>query len=235
MTVNKASGYISLHRQIKDWEWYKDTNTKALFIHLLISANYADTRFLGKKIKRGQLVTSLNSLAFETGLSIQSVRTAIKHLISTGEITEISTMKCRIITVVKYDEYQMLTNTLTDSQQSANKELTNSQQHHNNNNNNSIREKGNKSVCGATHFTPPTIQQVIDYCKERKNNVDPERFIDYYESNGWMVGKNKMKSWQAAVRNWEKGDNGGNNRRSQASTDNKKSKWDDLPGILHLG
>ena len=56
----------------------------------------------------------------------------------------------------------------------------------------------------AKRFTPPTLEEVIAYCSERGNAVDPERFIDYYESNGWKVGKNKMKDWKAAIRTWEK-------------------------------
>lgn len=62
--------------------------------------------------------------------------------------------------------------------------------------------KGDKSP-RATRFTPPTLEDVKAYCKERGNNVNPERFIDFYSSKGWMVGKNKMKDWKAAVRNWE--------------------------------
>lgn len=58
----------------------------------------------------------------------------------------------------------------------------------------------------AMRFTPPTFEEVQAYCTERKNNVDPERFIDFYASKGWMVGKNKMKDWKAAVRNWESRD-----------------------------
>ena len=53
-------------------------------------------------------------------------------------------------------------------------------------------------------FNPPSLEDVKAYCIERKNNVDPNKFIDYYESNGWMVGRNKMKDWKAAVRTWEK-------------------------------
>lgn len=53
-------------------------------------------------------------------------------------------------------------------------------------------------------FVPPTLKQVDEYCKEKGFSLDSERFIDYYESNGWMVGKNKMKDWKAAVRNWER-------------------------------
>ncbi len=55
-----------------------------------------------------------------------------------------------------------------------------------------------------TRFTPPTLSDVQNYCFERNNNVDAQRFIDYYTSNGWKVGKNSMKDWKAAVRNWER-------------------------------
>lgn len=68
---------------------------------------------------------------------------------------------------------------------------------------------GNVNVNGEVQkgkrqrFTPPTRSQVKDYCLERNNRVDPDRFYDYYESNGWRVGKNAMKDWKAAVRTWE--------------------------------
>ena len=55
-------------------------------------------------------------------------------------------------------------------------------------------------------FTPPSVSDVREYCLERGNSVDPERFLDHYTSNGWMIGKNKMKDWKAAVRTWEKSD-----------------------------
>lgn len=63
-------------------------------------------------------------------------------------------------------------------------------------------------------FTPPTLDEVKAYCKERNNNVDPERWFDFYESKGWMVGKNNMKNWKAAVRTWEKSDNKNNQKES---------------------
>ena len=62
-------------------------------------------------------------------------------------------------------------------------------------------------------FVPPTLEEVKDYCFERNNNVDAERFIDYYTSNGWKVGKNPMKDWKSAVRTWEK--SGYNNKSNQ--------------------
>lgn len=69
----------------------------------------------------------------------------------------------------------------------------------------------------AKHFTPPTLEEVEDYCLERNNNVDPERFIDYYTSNGWMVGKNKMKDWKAAIRTWEKTSKAEKNERKSGN------------------
>lgn len=205
--MDRFSGYISLHRKIVDWEWFRDPNTLSLFIYLLLSANFTDTKFLGKKIKRGQVVTSLAGLAEKTGLSVQNVRTALRHLILTGEVTNVSCRQYRIITIAKYDEYQKVTNTptdiLTNNQQTTNKRLTNSQQHHNNVNKVNNVNNVNKRV-GA--FAPPTPDQVNEFCQSKGIVIDIDRFMDYYTSNGWMVGRNRMKSWEAAVRNWARRD-----------------------------
>lgn len=53
-------------------------------------------------------------------------------------------------------------------------------------------------------FSPPPIDEIREYCRSRNNNVDPEQFYDFYESKGWMIGKNRMKDWKAAVRTWER-------------------------------
>lgn len=58
-------------------------------------------------------------------------------------------------------------------------------------------------------FIVPSLGEIKDYCKERKNQVNPQIFIDHYTSNGWMVGKNKMKDWKASVRTWEQRNYGG--------------------------
>lgn len=56
----------------------------------------------------------------------------------------------------------------------------------------------------SSRFSPPTVDEVRAYCVERKNSVDAAAFVDFYTSKGWMIGKNKMRSWQAAVRTWER-------------------------------
>lgn len=55
-------------------------------------------------------------------------------------------------------------------------------------------------------FVPPTVDEVRSYCQERLSTVNPEKFVDYYTSNGWMVGKSKMRDWKSTVRNWERRD-----------------------------
>lgn len=64
------------------------------------------------------------------------------------------------------------------------------------------------NICGAKskRFVPPTVEEIKDYCLERNNNVDANKFFDFYEAKGWMVGKNKMKDWKACVRTWENRD-----------------------------
>lgn len=71
-----------------------------------------------------------------------------------------------------------------------------------------------KNTEKSKRFIPPTLQEVEDYCFERMNNISPQHFIDHYTSNGWLVGKNKMKDWQSAIRNWERTNKQFNNNQN---------------------
>ena len=73
------------------------------------------------------------------------------------------------------------------------------------NENVNVNDNGNVKL-SAERFAPPTHAQVLDYIAEKGLQIDAERFMDYYTSNGWMVGKNKMKDWKAALRHWSRGD-----------------------------
>lgn len=101
-----STGWIKLHRQLLDWEWYDDINTKCLFIHCLLRANHSDTEWRGHKIKRGQFLTSVDTLTRETGLSVSQIRTSLKKLISTNEIASKSQARSTVITVLGYDSHQ---------------------------------------------------------------------------------------------------------------------------------
>ena len=208
------TGWIKLHRKFIQWEWFTVDEMVKLFIYLLLSANHEDGNFQGTIVKRGQLITGLNKLSFNTGISIQTLRTCLKRLEKTSEINIQSTNKYSIITICNYDTYQSDQQTtnkqpntrLTNNQQTTNKQLTT-----NNNDKNEENKKNDKN------FVVPTEKEISDYCFERKNTVDAAKFFDFYSSKGWMVGKNKMKDWKAAVRTWEKSDNNTSNGANKPS------------------
>ena len=128
MANRESEGYVLLNRNILNWRWATTPKTAYLFIIMILHANYKTMDFKGVEIKRGQLVTSIQSLAKSTGLTPQEVRTGILHLKSTKEITEQVTHKYRIITIVNYNDYQEATNRSTkkstNNQQSINKVST---------------------------------------------------------------------------------------------------------------
>lgn len=124
------NGYILLHRKIVNWEWYKNKNTKILFLHLLATVNYEDKKFEGLVVKRGSRIASISNLSSEIDLSVQEARTAIRNLKSTGEITSNQQGKYTVYTVLNYDKYQV---SQQGEQQGANKASTNEQQGVNNN------------------------------------------------------------------------------------------------------
>lgn len=118
--------WVKLFSKLTEWQWYKDQNTKSLFIHCLLKANWKDGKFEGVDVPRGSFVTSLPNLAKELGLTIQGVRTALKHLILTGELTVKTTNKFRVITIKNYELYQQINIQdniqLTDNQQTTNRQ-----------------------------------------------------------------------------------------------------------------
>ena len=118
------SGWIKVHRQILEWEWYSDNNCFRLFIHLLLKANHKERRFKGIELEIGSIVTSRDLLSKETGLTGQQIRTALNKLISTNEITSVSSSQGTIIQVVNYEKYQVSTNEITNEQPTSNQRVT---------------------------------------------------------------------------------------------------------------
>lgn len=99
------------------------------------------------------------------------------------------------------------------------------------------KEKDISNDISKKSFAPPTVDEVREYCRSRNNFVDPERFVDFYSAKGWMVGKNKMKDWKAAVRTWERNDGrkvipcqSGNIRPEEP----EKSQWEDRAAEIEL-
>jgi len=94
----------------------------------------------------------------------------------------------------------------------------------------------NKGIGAATppthtRFCPPSVEEVRAYCLERKNQVDPERFFDFYTSKNWMIGKNKMKDWKASIRLWERGENHGSLSSSSVDRGKVESRWGTIQSV----
>lgn len=109
-----AKEFIKVYRKLLDWEWYTDVNTKTLFLHCLLRANWKAGEWHGIHYDEGEFITSLPSISRETGLSIRQARTALSRLKMTGELTSRLTdkttgkklTKFRIITVNNWNSYQ---------------------------------------------------------------------------------------------------------------------------------
>lgn len=224
------NGRIAIDRRIMDWEWWGDINVFRLWMVILMLANWQDKKWQGQVIKRGSFITSYASLSEASGLSIQQTRTAINKLKTTGEIEQIVTNKYQLIIVVNYEKYQENfssdNNQITNNQQSTNNQSTINQQQLNKDN------KGNKDnkEIKRGRFTPPTLSEVEAYVIEKGYHIDARQFIDFYESKGWMVGKNRMKDWKAAVRTWEQrsGKNERQDQRTRTETEGTTGadSWD---------
>ena len=104
--MQMLNGFIKVHRKLLRWGWYTDYVVKDLFIHLLLLASFKETQWMGRRIRKGQVVSSYSHLSADLGFSVQQIRTAMNKLKSTGEITTQSTSKFTIITIEKWAEYQ---------------------------------------------------------------------------------------------------------------------------------
>lgn len=167
------NGWIKIHRKILKWEWYQDANTKSLFFHLLLCANHADKKWQGVMIKRGQMVTGRIRLSQELGLSEQSIRTSLKRLKSTSEVTIKSTSKYSIITIVNYEAYNS-ENSMPNQQsnQQSNQQVTSNQPASNQqvttNKNVRIKELKNEKKTDIPDFIP--LKEWNLFLEMRKKN-----------------------------------------------------------------
>lgn len=190
------TSFIKLHRKMLDWEWYDNTNTKMLFIHLLLIASWKENKWHGIKLHPGDLIRTNENLAQELGISIQQVKTAISNLKSTHEITCKKVGRIRIITVKNWGLYQgnnpKITQSATQSQPDNNLIVT------------AYKEgKEGKKVRSVYANTPPAREEVEDYCRQVGYlSVDVDKFMDYNSAKGWAM------DWKKALDLWYRKDHG---------------------------
>ena len=220
------NGYIKIYRKFVRWGWYKNSVVKDTFLHCLVMANFTDQSFEGTIIKKGQFVTSYENLASDLGFTTQKVRTAIKKLKSTGEITTKSTNKFTIITVVNWEFYQGMeeiptsetTRALTNEQQTTNNQITNKQQT-TNNKLRIIRKKEYKeykeckedilSICiDSFNSKCKSFSKVVKLTDKRKTaiselyhkGIDFDKLFDMAESSDFLSGRNGK--WTGCSFDW---------------------------------
>ena len=164
--------FIKLNRKIVDWKWYSNPVVRSLFIHCLIMANWTGGTWQNITYERGQFITSLPSLSEELGFTIQKIRTALTHLKSTGEITDQTTNKYRVITVVNYEKYQgdnrQNNSPLTDNQQTTNRQLTADKEIKNNKEYKEVKKK-DIALEGEKTPKPERLKTKLDLMREEEN------------------------------------------------------------------
>lgn len=198
------NGWIRLDRKIQDSFMWDNPEALKLWLYLLMGAAIEDktVSFNGKplNLKRGQIVFGLHSVSTRLGISVRRLRTTIKRFENCHQIDKQNFNKYSIISITNYCQYQDSDKQTPSKRQPKRQQLYNKQE-------NNI-------------FKPPTVEEVKAYCKERGNGIDAERFVDWYESKGWLVGTNKMKSWKATVRTWE------SRRKEQLAKEKPTASWE---------
>lgn len=169
-----SGGFIKLYRKLTSWEWYQDANTKSLFLHLLLMANHAPAKWRGIQIDRGQHLTSVKKLAAELGLSERNIRTGIKHLEKTGELTSKATNKWTLFTIENYEFYQgdgpaddkQTDKQATSKRQASDKQVTTNKKEkkeEKKKNDSSRKEKKRRIItCGTSRICESGIPQMTE-------------------------------------------------------------------------
>lgn len=197
-------GWVKLHRKFINWEWYDEPTVKSVFIDLILNANHQATAWHGHEIEKGSFVTSVADIAARNGLTTQQVRSALKKLEKTGEISKKATNKNTLIIVLGYAKYQDLIDT---EQQTNNKQTTNSlynKNEKNEKNEENIHKRETIKETTDMFISAPSLDEIKRYISENSLKTNAQDFYDYYEGNGWTVARAPMRSWKAMCRKWSR-------------------------------
>lgn len=166
----QKQGWIKIHRQLLDWEWYSDTNVCRVFLHLLLKANHKPNKWKGTVINTGEVLTGRKILAQEANLSEMQIRSALNKLKSTNEITIKSTNSFSIIKLNNWDSYQQ------DNQQSTeritNEQPTDNQRITTNKNDNNTKNEKNEEILEVVKFFEESFKtKVLVISDKRKKHI----------------------------------------------------------------
>lgn len=194
------SGWIKIHRKFLDWQWFKKPEAVQLFIYMLLKANHKDGNWQGHEIKKGQFITSAQTISNDTKLSLQVVRTLLKKFELTNEIIVKSTNKFTMLTICKYECYQDESNTtnkqLTNKQQTTNKQLT-TNKNDKNNKENIYREFQHLSISEdevKKLLDKHTITQINNVLNDIENYKGNTKYKSLYLTASKWLQKNEPTS-----------------------------------------
>ena len=181
-----CNGWIKLHRKILKWEWFSCSATFHLFVYLLLTAN---TRWQGKVIKRGQLITSISSICKDTKLSTRQVRTSLERLKTTNEVTSETTNKYTLITICKYESYQAYDDNERQTERQAerqtkDKQKTNERQQLKNNKNIRNKEDNKKEKIVKEKVVAPIVATSTTESIESRKEKFYQSLVPYVEKYG---------------------------------------------------
>ena len=194
-------GFIVIDRKITEWKWWGNVYAMSIWLYILMSANWKDGHWAvtGETVNRGSFITSLSRMAKELSLDRRTIKHWLDVFKSDGQIDFACTRQCTRITVIKYGFYQ--DHDSDHVQPNVQPDVHNRTKKQSNKETIVIKENIKRK------FVKPTIDELSAYAEEiQYYSFDPQGFYDYYESKGWMVGKNHMKDWKATVRNWKRND-----------------------------
>lgn len=211
-------GYVNLWRKTQDTAVFQNEGLFKVFVWCLWRAAWKETYVAIKtgrgisevKLVPGQFIFGRESAAKELKMSPSTVWKRILKLKKLDFLNIESNSHYSIITIINWHIYQ---------QEKKNKDSESDRQGTGKEHKEALKTLKKEKKKINTYMEIPSFDDVLKYCKERNNNVDVNAWFDHYISNGWMVGKNKMQDWKAAVRTWEhKNSNGGKNHGYSDST-----------------
>ena len=205
------NGWIKLHRELIGKPIFENEKLLKVWVWCLMKATHTEREQpVGRQIQKlipGQFITGRHKAGEELSMPPSSAWAYMNMLKDNGSLDIKSNNKYSVVTIENWSFYQD-PGDLSDNNPD-NKWTTNGQQMDTNKNVKNVKnDKNLKDIKDMgekrKRFIPPTKEEVELYCLERNNRIDPEKFIDFYASKNWMVGKNKMTDWKASVRTWEK-------------------------------
>lgn len=200
MNEERKEGYIKLFRKMINWEWFDDVNTCHLFLYCLLRANITNGSWHGIEYERGEFITSLQKLSAATGLTVMQVRTSLKKLKSTQEITCKVTSQNTIISIKNWDEYQV-NNTQSNMRVTCEQHASNMRVTTDKNIKNIKNDKNEKNVYmenEQTKKSDPFIKSNIEvyFCEEYKKVFNNKPYI-------LLNQRNKIMELNAGIENFK--------------------------------